>query len=182
MNMRSFARLLILSLLVASLAACASRYRRDLFLVEGSDLNKVKVEKTEFVIDGILGDPRSDDKVVVGPGNCVILTTGSRGEAFEKDDKSNLVDYDRYLRYKIFLQLPSRLQVEELPLENNSFVQLLGYYELPPENKIFIARDGKFAIDSLTEKQLFGSIDGTYENELKEPVKFRGEFKVKIER
>lgn len=179
--MKYFARILVLTVVVGSLAACASRYRRDLFLVEGSDLNKVKVEKTEFVIDGILGDPQADEKVVTGPGNCLILTTGSRGETAE-GERQDLVGYDRYVRYKIFLQLPSRLQVGELPLENNSFVQLLGFYELPAEEKIFIARAGKFAIDSLTDKQLFGSMDGTYENNLKEPVKFRGEFKVKIER
>ena len=139
------------------------------------------MEKTEFVMDGVLGDPMARDKVVAGPGNCLILTTGSRGGG-TSDEESVLIDYDRYLRYKIFLQLPSRLQRGALPLENNSFVQLLGFYERPPENKIYIARSGEFSVDSLTDKHLFGSIDGSFENELQEPVTFKGEFRVKIDR
>jgi len=182
MNMRTFSRnLLIFILTSALLTACASRYRRDLYLVEGQEQSKVKVEKTEYVMDGILGSPHARDKVVAGPGNCVILTTGSRGEVTH-GSVAALVDYDKYLRYKIFLQLPSRLQLGSLPLENNSFVQLLGYYELPAEEKIYLARDGAFSVDSLTDKHLFGSIDGTYRNKLDKAVVFRGEFKVKISR
>ncbi len=182
MNMKTLTRnILVLFLATTFLAACASRYRRDLFLVQGEKQNKVKVEKTEYVIDGILGTPLDRDKIVAGPGNCVILTTGSRGEV-SGEDEPGLVDYNQYLRYKIFLQLPSRLQLGKLPLENNSFVQLLGYYELAAEEKMFLARSGEFSVDSLTDKHLFGSMDGTYRNNLNKPVTFRGEFKIKITR
>jgi hypothetical protein len=182
MNMRKLTgNALIILLATTLLVACASRYRRDLYLVHGQEQSKVRVEKTEYVIDGILGTPLSQDKVIEGPGNCVILTTGSRGEVTGQDDPG-LVDYNQYLRYKIFLQLPSRPHLGKLPLENNSFVQLLGYYELPVEEKTFIARSGEFSVDSLTDKHLFGSIDGSYRNYLDQPVAFRGEFKVKITR
>lgn len=182
MRMSNSGRFLFLIILtVAVLAACSSRYRRDLYLVERRGLSKVKVEKTEFVMDGVLGDPMGRDKVVVGPGNCMILTTGSRGGS-TSDAESVLIDYDRYLRYKIFLQLPSRLQPGTLPLENNSFVQLLGFYERPPEDKIYLARSGEFSVDSLSDKHLFGSIDGSFENGRQEPVTFKGEFRVKVDR
>jgi len=182
MDMKITARTLLAVVLVGLLlTACSSRYRRNLYLVEGSELNKVKVEKTEYIIDGVLGAPLGRDKVIAGPGNCVILTTGSRGEV-SGGEETGLVDYNQYLRYKIFLQLPSRLQVGPLPLNNNSFVQLLGYYELPAEEKIFIARSGEFSVDSLSDKHLFGSLDGTFENNLNQPVAFRGEFRVKIDR
>lgn len=180
--MKTLTRTFIALLLVTiTLTACSSRYRRDLYLVEGQAQSRVKVEKTEYFIDGVLGAPMDRDKVVAGPGNCVVLTTGSRGEV-SGEEKSSLVDYNQYLRYKIFLQLPSRLQLTRLPLENNSFVQLLGYYELPAEQKIYLARSGEFSVDSLTDKHMFGSIEGTFENNRNEPVSFKGEFQVKIGR
>ena len=180
--MKTLARTSLVILLVTIFtAACSSRYRRDLYLVEGQEQSKVKVEKTEYIIDGILGSPNDPDKVVAGPGNCVILTTGSRGKV-SGGEEPGLVDYNQYLRYKIFLQLPSRLQLTKLPLENNSFVQLLGYYELPADQKIYLARSGEFSVDSLTDKHLFGSIDGSFENSRNEPVAFKGEFRVRIGR
>ncbi|MCP4684725.1 MAG: hypothetical protein GY867_04675 [bacterium] len=174
-------KVLVLLLAAALVASCAGRYHRSLYLVQEEEQKKVKVEKTEFVIDGVLGSPLTEEKIVSGPGNCVILTTGSRG-AVSAGSRSDLVNYDQYLRYRIYLQLPSRLRLGRLPLQNNSFLQLLGHYELPPEDKMFIARSGEFSVDSLTDKHLFGSIDGSFQNDLQESVTFRGGFKVKIAR
>lgn len=159
--------------------ACTSRYRLDMFLVSGETKKKIKVEKTEFIMNGVLNDPVAIDKVVRGPGNCIVLITGSRGEAVQID-LSNLVGYDRYLRYKIFLQLPSKPERGLIRLENNSFVQLLGYYELLPEDKMYLAREGTLVVDSIPGKHLFGTINGNYENNKKQQVSFQGQFKVRI--
>jgi hypothetical protein len=167
--------------LLLAIVTCTSRYRLNLFLVRGEETSKVKVEKTEYVMEGVLNTPLAQEKIVKGPGNCIVLITGTRGETV-RTDVSTLVGYDTYLRYKVFLQLPSRPDKATLPLENSSFVQLLGQYDIPLEEKMYLAREGSLVVDSISDKHLFGTIDGNYENNLGEPISFRGRFRVKISR
>jgi hypothetical protein len=67
-----------------------------------------------------------------------------------------------------------------LPLVDRSFVQVLGRYEMPAEEKIFLADTGNLAIDSLTTTHLFASIDATYRNREGKPLSYSGQFKVRI--
>jgi hypothetical protein len=161
------------------LAACTSRYRLDLFEIRGDETRKIKVEKTEYVIDGVLNTPYERDKIVPGQGNCIVLYTGARGESGEVGF-GNLMGYDAYLQYRVFLQLPSRPEVTTYNLSNNAFVQLLGRYEASPEENMYLGADGTLAIDSIPKHRLFGTIDGTFKNAAGDQVKFRGQFKVKI--
>ncbi len=104
------------------LAACTARYRLDLFEIRNDKSRKIKVEKTEYVIDGALNAPYEPDKVVPGQGNCIVLYTGTRGEKNEVEFGS-VVGYDSYLRYRIFLQLPSQPETTTYTLPGNAFVQ-----------------------------------------------------------
>lgn len=167
--------------LLVIVAGCTSRYRVDLYLIQGENRTRVKIEKTEYAIDAVLGDPMSRDKLVSGKGNCLVLITGSRGQTLEADTE-DLVSYDRYLRYRIFLQLPVVVGPATINLKDNSFVQLMGWYERPAEDKLYFPQSGNLIVDSLSGKRLFGTLDGHFENHLGETVMFSGEFKAKIKR
>jgi len=161
------------------LFGCASRYRVELFLLQHDQRTKVKVEKSEYLIGTVLSDPRSQDKVVPGDGNCLVIVTGSRGRTLDTKAE-DLVSFDRYDRYCVFLQLPSVPTPDTIPLAGNSLVQQLGRYEVEEEVKMYFPIEGTMVVDSLSGKRLFGGIDGRFENRLKETIAFQGQFKVKI--
>ena len=180
MNKLSATRLgLTVLLLTIMVAACTSRYRLDLFLVTGEARTKVKVEKTEFMAGAVLGDPMSREKVEPGDGNTLVLVTGSRGRTL-RGEARDLINYDRYTRYRLFVQLAATVEPGSTPLEDNSLIQLMGRYELDAEDKLYYPTGGQLVIDSLAKDRLFGTIDGRFENRHGEAVAFVGKFKAKI--
>jgi hypothetical protein len=158
---------------------CSSRYRLDFFLVQDEVKEKIKIEMTEYALGAVLADPMSREKVEPGDGNCLILVTGSRGRTIDKEAE-DLVSFDRYVRYRVFVQLPEGIESGRVTLTDNSFVQLLGRYERPAEDKMYLPRDGELVVDSLAGKRLYGSLNGSFENRLGELVGFEGRFKAKI--
>jgi hypothetical protein len=170
-------RLSVMGLLLL-LLGCTSRYRLDLYLIRGENRKKVKVESTQFIREAVLGNPYSRDKVVNGKGNCVVLTTGTRGERVG-GEASDFISWDRYLRYDIYLQLPLDRPSGSIPLKNNAFLSLLGQFARPADETVYIATGGQLIVDSVTDKRLFATIDGQFANAVGEPVSFKGQFKVK---
>lgn len=175
-RLRAIGVLVFFSLLATG---CASRFRIELFLMQNDQRTEVKVEKSEYLISTVLGDPSSQHKVVPGNGNCLTIITGSRGRTLNAKAE-DLISFDRYDRFRIFLQLPSVLTPDTLPLEGNSFVQQLGRYEVELENKMYFPVEGELTVDSLSGNRLFGGINGRFENSLQDTVAFQGQFKVKV--
>jgi len=171
--------LICAGMLVLTMLSCASRYRLDLFLVKGEDHTRVKIEKTEYLLGAVLGDPFSEDKVIRGDGNCLVVVTGSRGKNLESRPE-DVVTFDRFDRYRIFFRLPAAVRPDTLPLKDNSFVQLMGRYELSSEDKMYFPVEGQLVIDSLAGHHLFGTLRGSFENRQKESVTFQGQFKAKV--
>lgn len=161
------------------LFGCASRYRLDLHMTGEGHRKKVKVEKTEFIPGTALNDPYADEKIVAGSTSTAILTTGTRWERSE-DFRAFMLGFDEYLKCRLYLQLPYPPTASTIDLPGNSFVHLLGRYDLPAESKIFLPVSGSVIVDSATSKSLFGTIDGRYENSSGAPLEFDGRFKVKI--
>jgi len=126
---RSIGNRALLAMLLLLLAGCTSRYRLNLYLIQGETRSKIKVEKTEFITRAVLGDPMARDKLIPGDGNCLILITGSRGRSLDTEVQ-DLISYDRYTRYRVFLQLPPTVKAGSISLPDNSFVQMLGRYEV----------------------------------------------------
>ncbi len=180
MNRLSFARIILATTLIAVLAtACTSRLRLDLFVLEGEDRIKVKVEKTEYMIGTVLGDPMSRDKVEPGDGNILVLITGSRGQTLDKK-ALEMVSWDRYTRYRVFVQLASTVEAGRIALKDRALVQLMGRYELDSEAKLYHPAQGDLIIDSIAGNKLYGTIDGQFKNNGDETVAFEGQFKAKI--
>jgi hypothetical protein len=166
-------------LICALVLGCASRYRTELFLLRHDSRTEVKVEKSEYLIGTVLGDPASEDKVVPGDGSCLTIITGSRGRTLEADAK-DLVSFDRYDRYRIFLQLPSVPTPDTIALTGSSFVVQLGRYDIEAENKVYYPIDGSMVVDSLAGSRMFGGINGRFANRLQDTIAFQGQFKVKV--
>jgi hypothetical protein len=122
----------------------------------------------------------SPEKVQPGDGNTLILITGSRGSAIGTKAE-DLVTFDRYIRYRLFVQLPLVVKPIRVELEGHSFVQLLGHYDRPAEDKMYLPRRGTLQVDSLADERLFGTLTGDFENRLGETVGFEGQFKARIE-
>ncbi len=176
MSKRLISGLFLASLL---LSGCfLSRYRLELFLTRESHTKKVKVEQAEFLERTVLDDPQGKRKVIPGPGNVIVVTTGTRWKV-PHEYTGLLLGADDYLRYRLYLQLPPEVRKDSLTLANNSFVFLLGHYDLPMSSKVYFPQNGFFLIDSVTSKFLFGTIDGTYRSEEGFTLTFNGQFKVK---
>ena len=171
----------VLWVLVGSvlLFGCASRYRLDLYMTSEGARKKVKVEKAELLAGSALNDPYARQKTIDGLATTVIITTGARWQQSE-DRRVFMLGFDEYLRCRIYIQLPQTPVADTIDLQGNSFVHLLGRYDLPTESKIFLPVLGTFVVDSVTSKNLFGAIHGQYENKSGALLGFDGQFKVKI--
>ncbi len=168
--------LLIVTLIIAS---CASRYKLELHLTTEDFQSNVKVKSTDFVLDAILNNPMNDNKIRSGNGNVAILTVETRGLKYNRK-MENVLTFDEYFRSRLYLQLPEPLTTDTIKLRGNSFVHLLGRYDWKPSDKIFMPINGMLVIDSINNKNFFGSINGRFENSSKYPFEFSGKFKVKI--
>lgn len=171
--------LLFVSLLAP---ACVSRYRLDLYQSIDEIRRKTKVVESLFVEGVVIGDPMADAKLDLGPANCIVLTTSTRGKQLETDPSQTLfLGFFENLRCKVYLELPTHIKAETIPLVNNSLVQMLGRYELPLEDKIFLPVDGNLIVDSVVDaRTLFGEINGRFVNYLGQEIGYEGRFKVKI--
>jgi hypothetical protein len=171
----------VLWVLVGSvlLFGCASRYRLDLYMTSEGATRKVKIEKAELLDGSALNDPYARQKTIDGIATTVIITTGARWHQ-PKDKRVFMLGFDEYLKCRIYIQLPQTPAADTIDLRGNSFVHLLGRYDLPAESKIFLPVLGTFVVDSVTSKNLFGTINGRYENRSGAPLGFDGQLKVKI--
>jgi len=158
---------------------CVSRYRLDLYLTSEGSQKKVRVEKAELLVGSALNDPYARQKIISGSSSTAVITTGVRWQQPE-DKRVFMLGFDEYLRCRIYLQLPQAPAADTIDLPGRSFVCLLGRYDLPPESKVFLPASGTFIVDSVTAKNLFGTIHGRYENSDGTPLGFDGQFKVKI--
>ena len=158
-------------------AACASRYRLDLYLTLEESRQSISVEATQFVMDAAIGNPYGDDKVEVGPGNVAVVTIGTRGVRVEGHRWSAL-GFDEYFRCQIYLQVHPRPKRDSLILVDRSLVHILGRYELPIEERVFLPREGYYIVDSVTDRSIFFTIDGSFANKTGDQIEFDGRFQV----
>lgn len=162
------------------LSACGvtSRYRMDLFVASEDVQRKVDVEQTEFVHGAVLSDPYQDIKYAPGTGNVAVATVGTRWTP-QETKRFRLLGFDEYWRCRLYLELPEPLAAGARQLNENSFLQLMGRYDLDLQDKVFFPDSGSFSIDSVGSNAVFISIGGKYLNRSHEPLEFSGQFKVK---
>ncbi len=165
--------------LAALLTACSSRYRLDLNMTIGEESRKVKVEQTQYVMDADLGDPLADTRVRAGQGNVAVVTVGTRARRAE-GDHLRFLSFDEYLRCQVYMQLPPMPRPDTIQLPDNSFVYLLGRYEWPVQEKVFMPVSGFLVVDSAFSDRVFISLDGEYHNPSGATLAFDGRMKIKV--
>ena len=170
--------LIIVVLMLAASCGVTSRYRLDLFVASEDVRKKVNVENTEIYPNSELGDPYLEYKINDGNGHVAVVTVAARWSQLETE-RFRLLDFDEYWRCKLFVELSGPLASGPLNFEEHSFLQLMGRYDVSAEDKIFLPAEGAFAVDSVTSKSIFFTIDGKYANRLNESLEFSGQFKIK---
>jgi hypothetical protein len=177
---KSISALITFLAVIAIVTSCANRYRMDLYLTMGEKSKRVDVEQTQYAPMTILAGPEAEIKIVQGMGNTVMIGTGTRGERQEKLTKYDVFGFDQFLHYQIYVQLPVQLTPGPVPLQGNSFVQILGQYELEQKKRLFLPQAGNFVIDSVSHKHLFGTLKGEYANSDGARLAFDGRIKIKV--
>ncbi len=167
----------ILSLLI--LLSCSSRLRLELFVTTDEVKRKVKVNQTDLFLSSRLNNPKADKKIIPGKSNTAVLTLGGRWEKNDENSKQ-LLSFDEYWKARLYLQLPEQLESQKLNLKDNSFFILLGQYQIPKDEKIFLPQSGSLTIDSLASNRLFISIDGIFKNPSQITYNLNGKFKLKV--
>ena len=171
----------LLGLLTISVLSCSSRYRLDMYYVEGELRKEVDVESTAFAINSQLNDPFGVPKVITGDRSTVVIYTGWRGDPETGFAKFGL-GFDEYIKYRIYLEMPILPKPGIIPLEGNSFVRLMKFYEKPPDEKIFLPVSGQFVIDSVKSSDVYATFQNArWENKNGLPVEFAGRLKFPID-
>jgi len=181
LRLRPVLLLVVLTLLLPSLViVCVSRYKMNLYLVAESQRKKVKVEQTEFIPGMELGDPTTGSTPHPGERDILMVATGVRGRRAESES-SRLFSFDEYLRCRLFVQLPKDFTAGTIAAQKNSFVQIMGRFDQPLEERIYTGRSGSITVDSVNSKHLYASIDALYRNSLDDSLRFDGRFRVKLQ-
>ncbi len=171
----------LIALFVAGLLLnCSSRLRLDLAITEAGVAHRLKVDQTQFAPRTVLGDPTSDTQIGAGDANCVVVQTSTRSRLQSPSGKYDVLRYDEVLQYRVFLQLPPEITTGRWPLTDHAFVQIMGRYELPKEEKLFAEASGTMAVDSLSGKRVYMSLDGEFKNPQGATLEISGQFRVKI--
>ena len=180
--MKRFVTLSILAFILLGFGSgCVSRYKMDLFLVQGEQSKKIQVESTEFVRDAVLNAPLERERVLKGGGNCLIVHTGARGESLAKGE-NELMTWDVHLMYDLLVQMPAKVEPSTIPLVNHSYVTLVGQFDRPAEENVYSAREGELVVDSIPGDFMYATIAGTFVNPVDDSVSFRGQFRVRTSR
>ena len=176
-------RLIVLALItVAALAACTSRYALDLYMHHNHELGQVNIEETQVHANQALGDTEANWKLIDSPNHHVLLMeVGTRGEAIDMREEVSIVfSFDLYVRIRLYYELPTIITTGERPAVGNSLVQVLGIYDVPPEDKLYHPESGQLVIDSISSGWLFATIDADYANHFGDRLGFVGSFKANV--
>jgi hypothetical protein len=157
--------------------ACASRYRLDLFLTLDEDHQRVKVETTQLVMDAVVGNPYADDKVEVGDGNVAVLTFGAPG-AKARGKRWQFFGFDENLRCQLYVQIASMPEADSSTLVHRSLLHVLGRYEQPIEERVFLPREGYYIIDSVTYGSIYFTVEGAFTNRSGAELQLNGRFSI----
>ena len=173
-------RLLITSTLVGlTICGCASRYRLEFYMDADNARRRLKVEQTQYLLNAHLGDPFDDQKVISGEGKCLVLLASARGERIDIP-ASGVLGFDEYLKVRLFVELTDPVKPGAFDLKARSFAQMLGRYNLSPEDKIFLPDSGRMVIDSIAKEHLYASLNGKFVNSSGTPIRFDGQFRARI--
>lgn len=170
------AKLFILILTIALIAGCASRYKLDLLMQSDGFDDKLKVNQTHFYPNTQLTDPYLDEKITKGSDNVLVATVSTRWVMQSDQD----FIFDENWKSYLFLQLPNPLKNDSLNINDRSFVTLLGYYQLSNDERIFNAESGFLKVDSVTDKNVFVSLNGIYKSKAGRILNINGELKGKV--
>ena len=177
-------RLVALALItVATLAACTSRYALDLYMHHNHELGQVNIEETQVYANQALGDTEANWKLIDSPNHHVLLMeVATRGEAIDMREEVSIVfSFDLYVRIRLYYELPTIITAGKRPAIGNSLVQVLGIYDVPPEDKLYHPESGHLLIDSISSGWLYATIDADYANHFGDRLGFVGSFKAKVE-
>lgn len=178
---RVFVPIITLTALVV-LVGCTSRYALDLFVHHNSESEQVNLEDTQIHANQALGDVEANWKLVDSPNRHVLfLDVGTRGEPIETREEVSIVfSFDRYLRTRLYYELPAPLAAGDIPAAGHSLVQILGIYEIPPQDKLYRPESGHLVVDSITSDWLYATIDADFVNHLGDRLGFTGRFKANV--
>jgi hypothetical protein len=170
-------------LLIAGLTGCASRYALDLFMQHDSQIEKVNVEYTAIHRNQAMGDTQATWKLTDSPNSHVlILEAAWRGETIATREEVTIVfAFDRYVRTRLYYELPTLLTPGRLPAVGHSLVQILGLYDIPERDKLYAPDDGHLVIDSVTSKWLFATIKADFSNHMGDRLQFNGQFRASLQ-
>lgn len=176
-GIRRFRSAIVAIVLLALVSGCASRYRIALYMTVEEDRRQIKVESTQLVFDAVIGNPYADNKLDVGIGYVAVATTGTR-LAGEKEGRWLGFSSDEYLKCQLYMEVPPEDDPSSVVLAGNTLVHLLGRYELPVEERVFLPKEGFYSLDSIDDKSLYFSVDGIFANKSGELIKFDGNVKI----
>jgi hypothetical protein len=87
---------------------------------------------------------------------------------------------DEYARCDIHFGLDSVVSPGSIDLKNRSYLWVKGRYDQPAASRLFLRDSGTLVIDSVTSSRLYATLSGVYVNAEKLPLRFDGQFRVKI--
>lgn len=163
------------------LAACTQRYKLVLSATLDSRTQAVKPDGTEF-FPGMRLVPELPEQFERGNGNVLVVVLPIDGERASAE-KPELIAFDQRLAVRLYLQLQEQLSTGTQSFtDSTSYLLLLGDYTMSETDRLFRPLSGELTIDSLVGKQLFATIDASFENPFSRQLQLRGQFKGRVQR
>lgn len=170
------AGLLILPLIGA---ACSSRYRMSLYLVETPLRRRVVIREAFYVKGLAVSSAFSADFLMPGPGTLCAVAFFTRETGDLNAGPSNLIGFRAHNEYRLIAPLPQNPAVGPLNLTNNTFVRKLSFEETDEASRIFLFSSGQMTLDSTKKSDWFTTIAATFRSQGGDSVRLEGQIRLK---
>ena len=161
------------------IAACSSRYRASLYLMEESRRRRVVVREAFYVAGLGVTSAYSADFLTPMPGSLGAAAFFTRESGDSKAGPSSVIGSRKHIEYRLIAPLPENPTVGTMPLNNKAFVRKLSFENTDEAWQIYLFSAGHMTLDSIKKSNWHTTIAATFRNQDGDSVRIEGQMKLK---
>lgn len=160
-------------------AACSSRYRASLYLVEDSLRRRVVIREAFYVKGLGVSSAYRADFLTPMPGSLGAAAFFTRESGDFNTGQSSVFGARAHIEYRLIAPLPEHPTVGPLPLTNNAFVKKLSFEKTDEAWQTYLFSAGHMTLDSMKKSDWHTTIAATFRNQDGDSVRIEGQMKLK---
>ncbi len=160
-------------------AACSSRFRASLYLVEETLKRRVVIREAFYVKGLGVSSAFSADFVTPMAGTLGAVAFFTRETGDLNAGPSNMIGLRAHIDYRLIAPLPENLTVGPLTLTNSAFVKKLSFEKIDEAWRTYLFSEGHMTLDSMKKSDWHTTIAATFRSQDGDSVRIEGQIRMK---